>query len=111
MYQSIEEYLDALKNEMKDADPALVQDAQADAREHLTLALKASKDKEPDVPEADALNAIIDGYGSPDETASAYREVERVHPRCLIQQSNKGRFLGISLAYTQIRVPGVRCFI
>ena len=32
MFNTIEEYLDALKTEMKDADPALTQDAQAGKR-------------------------------------------------------------------------------
>ena len=99
MFNTIEEYLNALKTEMKDADPALVQDAQADAREHLTLALKASKDEKPDISDADALKTIIEGYGSPEETASAYKEVERrmspvlsqpVKPRSFI-----GRFFGV----------------
>ncbi|MBN8580735.1 MAG: sensor domain-containing protein [Anaerolineae bacterium] len=112
MYQSIEEYLDALKNEMKDADPALVQDAQADAREHLTLALKASKDKEPDVSEADALNAVIDGYGSPEETASAYREVERrtspVLNPAVKQRSFLGDFFGV---YTDPRAWGALLYM
>jgi len=77
MFNSIEEYLDALQDEMKDADPALMQDAQADAREHLSLALDAAREKTPDVSEADALKAIVEEYGTPEETASAYREIER----------------------------------
>lgn len=99
MFNTIEDYLDALKNEMKDADPALVQDAQADAREHLTMALKASKEKQPEVSDADALKTIIEGYGSPEETASAYKEVERRTSPVLTQpvkpQSALGRFLGV----------------
>ena len=99
MFNTIEEYLDALKTEMKDADPALVQDAQADAREHLTLALKASKDEKPDISDADALKTIIEGYGSPEETASAYKEVERRMSPVLSQpvkpRSFMGRFFGV----------------
>ncbi|MBI2331344.1 MAG: sensor domain-containing protein [Chloroflexi bacterium] len=99
MFNTIEDYLDALKDEMKDADPALVQDAQADAREHLTMALKASKEKQPEVSDADALKTIIEGYGSPEETASAYKEVERRTSPVLTQpvkpQSALGRFLGV----------------
>jgi len=99
MFKTIEDYLDALKNEMKDADPAVVQDAQADAREHLTMALKASKEKQPDITDADALQTIIDGYGSPEETASAYKEVERRTSPVLTQavksQSALGRFFGV----------------
>ncbi len=77
MFNSVEEYLDALQDEMKDADPALAQDAQADAREHLSLALDAAREKAPDGSEADALKSIVEEYGTPEETASAYREIER----------------------------------
>jgi len=77
MYKTIEEYLDALKNEMKGGDAALVQDALADAREHLSNALGAAREKTPEVADADALAIIVEEYGSPEETASAYREVER----------------------------------
>lgn len=99
MFKTIEEYLDALKNEMKDADPALVQDAQSDAREHLTLALKAAKEKQADISDTDALSSIIDEYGLPEETASAYKEVERRTSPALTQpvkqQSMLGRFFGV----------------
>ncbi len=112
MYKTIEDYLDALKTEMKDADPALVQDAQADAREHLTLALKASKEKTPDVAETDALQAIIDGYGLPEETASAYREVERRTSTVLNpvgkQKSFLGTFFGV---YTDPRAWGALLYM
>ena len=42
MFNTIENYLEALKTEMKDADPALIQDAQTDANEHLSTALLAA---------------------------------------------------------------------
>jgi hypothetical protein len=101
MFKTIEEYLDALKNEMKDADPALIQDAQADAREHLSNALEAVREKSPEVSVADALVGIIEEYGSPEETASAYREVERRTSPAIKQnvkpQSALGRFFGVYL--------------
>jgi len=101
MFKTIEDYLDALKNEMKDADSALIQDAQADAREHLSTALEAAREKSPEVSVADALVGIIEEYGSPEETASAYREVERRTSPALKQsvkpQSALGRFFGVYL--------------
>jgi len=69
MFNTIEEYLDGLKSEMKECDAALIQDAQADAREHLSVALEAAREKTPEVSEAEALKAIIEEYGTPDETA------------------------------------------
>jgi hypothetical protein len=101
MFNKIEEYLDALKNEMKDADPALVQDAQSDAREHLSMALEAAREKTPEMNEIEALSAIIEEYGTPEETASAYKEVERRTPPALKQtikpRSALGSFFGVYL--------------
>lgn len=99
MFKTIEEYLKALKTELKDADPALLQDALSDAREHLTTALEAAVAANPAVDVEEALQPIVEEYGSPEETASAYREVERrmspslkqvVRPRSLL-----GRFFGV----------------
>lgn len=112
MNKTIDEYLDALKNEMKDADPAVVQDALADAREHLSAALAVVRDASPETSEVDALGKIIEEYGSPEETASAYREVERrtspalkqaIKPRSLL-----GRFFGV---YTDPRAWGALLYM
>jgi len=94
MFNSVEEYLDALQDEMKDADPALAQDAQADAREHLSLALDAAREKAPDGSEADALKSIVEEYGTPEETASAYREIERRTSPSLKQAAKPSSFWG-----------------
>ena len=94
MFNTIEEYLDALKNEMKDADPALVQDAQADAREHLSMALEVARGKTPDGNEAEALKSIVNEYGTPEETASAYREIERRTSPSLKQAAKPNSFWG-----------------
>ncbi len=77
MFNTIDEYLDALKNEMLGNDPALLQDALADAREHLSTALAVVREQNIGLKEADALKPIIEEYGTPEETASAYKEVER----------------------------------
>jgi hypothetical protein len=101
MFNSIDEYLNALKGEMKDADPALIQDALSDAREHLTLALESVQQKTPEVSVPDALKVIVGEYGSPEETASAYQEVERrtLPPWRQSGKSNSigSRFLGVYL--------------
>ncbi|MBE0670147.1 MAG: sensor domain-containing protein [Anaerolineales bacterium] len=112
MFNTVEEYLDALKNEMKDADPALVQDAQADAREHLSTALTVAREAAPEVSEADALRKIIEEYGVPEETASAYREVERRTSPILKQPAKSGsalgRFFGV---YTDPRAWGALLYM
>jgi hypothetical protein len=77
MIRSVEEYLDALKNELKGSDAATLQDALADAEEHLRAALVSLREHKPEISEMDALTQVIEQYGSPDETATAYKEVER----------------------------------
>ena len=77
MFNTIEEYLDALKKVMQGSDAALIQDVLADAREYLSMALEAAREKDPSVSEVDALQTIIGQYGAPEEIASAYREIER----------------------------------
>ncbi len=112
MFNTIDEYLDALKNEMKDADLALVQDAQADAREHLSTALGVAREAAPETSETDALKKIIEEYGSPEETASAYKEVERRTSPLLKQtvkpRSALGRFFGV---YTDPRAWGALLYM
>ena len=99
MIKSIEEYLDQLKVELKDGDAATVQDALADAEEHLRVALANLKQEQPEAAEDDALGQVIEQYGSPEETASAYREVERltrpVAKKIPVQQVAIRRFLGV----------------
>lgn len=112
MFNSIEEYLDTLKNEMKDADPALIQDAQSDAREHLSAALAVSRAKDPGAEERDLLAKIVEAYGAPEETASAYREVERrtspVLNPTVASRSWVERFLGV---YTDPRAWGALLYM
>ena len=112
MFNTVEEYLDALKNEMKDADVALVQDAQADAREHLSTALEVARTSTPEISEADMLKKIIEEYGTPEETASAYKEVERrtspVLKQAVKPRSALGRFFGV---YTDPRAWGALLYM
>ena len=112
MFKTIDEYLEALKTEMQGSDPALLQDALSDAREHLSAALSDARARNAEINEADALPAIVDNYGSPEETASAYREVEkRTSP--VIKQNTKprsllGRFFGV---YADPRTWGAMLFM
>ena len=94
MFNTIDEYLEALKTEMQGADPALMQDALSDAREHLSLALEAAREKSPEMNEAETLSGIIEEYGTPNETASAYREIERRISPSLKQNKKPASFWG-----------------
>lgn len=102
MNNLIDTYLDELKNEMKGFDPAVIRDALADAEEHFQTALAIENEEDPDLDENAALQKIIDQYGSPAETATAYAEVERRTPPGLVrppqakaQKSLLSRFFGI----------------
>jgi len=74
--KNVDDYLIRLKKELKGSDPALIQDALADAEEHLRFALNTSKAEAPNIEEAEALVPIIEKYGSPIEVAAAYKKIE-----------------------------------
>ena len=80
MYKTVEDYLDALKQEMQGTDNATIQDALVDAEEHLRTALEN---------DADDLPTIIEQYGTPAETAAAYAEVERLTAPALTGSATK----------------------
>ncbi|HWG72203.1 MAG TPA: sensor domain-containing protein [Steroidobacteraceae bacterium] len=102
--RSIDQYLQALREELAGEDTALIQDALYDAEEYL----RAEVATHPDKSEADVLELIASTYGAPDEVAAAYRDTEaRVKaamttPR-RIPSSGAGAFFGVFLdprAYT-----------
>src|SRR5262245_28285875 len=101
MIKSVEDYLDVLKTELNGSDAATIQDALADAEEHLRAALASLRENQPEIPEEEALAQVIEHYGSPDETASAYKEVERRTLPSLARETSDQqdsafrRFLGV----------------
>jgi hypothetical protein len=98
---SIDEYLRNLKQKMSGVDRAGVQDALSDAEEYLRNALTNARITQPDIPEAEALIKIIDGYGMPEEVAMAYRQIETRIPTGLNPNANTAqrswwsRFFGV----------------
>ena len=81
MINSIDGYLDSLKVALKGCDNATIQDALSDAEEHLRTAIDKGLEESDKVVEADILLNVIDKYGSPDEIANAYRDIEdRIRP-------------------------------
>ena len=97
MIKSVEEYLRQLKKELAGCDRATIQDALSDAEEYLRNTLAAR----PDLAEADALLPVIEKYGTLDEIAAAYREIESRVPATLAPARNPGgrsiapRFFGV----------------
>ncbi len=76
MYKSIADYLEELNRKLKGCDPALVQDALSDAEEHLQSAIQGIEKEGDDGKEPRRMSDIFEQYGSPEEVASAYREME-----------------------------------
>jgi hypothetical protein len=86
--ERIQAYLKNLKVALKGMDKAVIQDALADAEEHLRAALAAEmENQEGDSPE-EVLEGIIADYGTPDEIAEAYRNWERSLPPALAAASS-----------------------
>jgi len=113
MIKSIEEYLELLKTELQGSDAATVQDALSDAEDHLRAALVNLREKQPEVSEEAALDQIIEQYGSPSETASAYVEVERrtipqLSRANINNESVLSRFFGV---YTDARAWGALLYM
>jgi uncharacterized membrane protein len=99
--ETIREYLDQLRKELKGADPAMIQDALYDAEEHL----RAELAEHPEMDEASVLAKLAGSYGAPDEVADIYRvkegEVEQaLRPRRVRppeKRSALARFFGVAL--------------
>jgi len=75
MLKNVDEYLVELKKELNGSDIATVQDALADAEDHLRTAVIGLREHELGMAESDALQIAIEQYGTPSETAAAYIEV------------------------------------
>src|SRR5512137_241329 len=101
MVNSVDEYLSLLRKELAGSDAAVVQDALADAEEHLRMALAQAISGRPDISEAEVIPAIAEKYGSPQEIAAAYRQMEARLPAGLgrpayaRQRSILSRFFGV----------------
>ena len=62
MIKSIDEYLRLLRKELAGSDAAVIQDALADAEEHLRMALAQAINGNPTTSEAEAIPAIAEKY-------------------------------------------------
>ncbi len=81
----IQTYLDDLKGALKGSDKATIQDALADAEEHLRTALETERAEVDELDENQALGLIIAEYGEAAEIAEAYQSWESALPAALAQ--------------------------
>ena len=79
----IQTYLDDLKSALAGADKATVQDALADAEEHLRTALESEKADQEDLAENEVIKGVIQTYGEAEEIAQAYLSWEQNLPPAL----------------------------
>ncbi|MBT3362633.1 MAG: hypothetical protein HN929_01800 [Chloroflexi bacterium] len=76
MIKTIKEYLHQLRKELRGSDSAIVQDALSDAEEHLRDAYNNAITIYPSISDADAIMQVIEEYGTPEEVAAGYRDIE-----------------------------------
>ncbi|MFT4257787.1 MAG: sensor domain-containing protein [Pseudoxanthomonas sp.] len=95
---TIAEYLEQLRAALKDADPAMVQDALYDAEDYLRSELAEQAGKS----EAEVIASVAGSYGAPEEVADIYRDTEATVARALRapppppRKSPLGKFFGVA---------------
>jgi uncharacterized membrane protein len=76
MYQNVEAYLSELRDRLTGLDSATIQDALADAEDHLRTALEQARREHPEATEASLLAGLVATFGTPEEVARSYRDIE-----------------------------------
>lgn len=76
---TIEQYLQQLRQALKGADPALIQDALYDAEE----CLRSELAEQPGRDQAEVIASVAGSYGAPEEVAQIYLETEVTVNRAL----------------------------
>lgn len=119
MCEEIRSYLERLRKELAGSDPATIQDALADAEDHLRMAVAREKTTDRNASEEETWQHAIDRYGSPAEVAEGYRGFEKLvtpgiaPPAEPVDGSLIRRFFGIvrdprayaALLYTLLALP------
>ncbi|HVV64915.1 MAG TPA: sensor domain-containing protein [Rhizomicrobium sp.] len=70
--ETVRAYLDELRRALKGAPAGLIADALADAEDHLNNEISHN----PEIPESQILASVIETYGTPQEIAEEYRDME-----------------------------------
>ncbi len=78
MNKQIENYLDGLKNALTDLDRSTIQDALADAEDHLNTAYQIETEERPDADTGELLRVIIERYGTPEDILEQYSDIEEI---------------------------------
>lgn len=78
MNKHIEKYLDDLRDAMRELDKSTIQDALADAEDHLTTALQVETEEKPDTDKSELVKEIIERYGTPEDIFEQYSDIEEI---------------------------------
>ena len=70
--ETVRAYLDQLRRALKGAPTGLISDALADCEEHLNIEVAQN----PELDEPTILASVVETYGSPQEIAEEYRDME-----------------------------------
>ena len=70
--ETVRAYLEQLRRALKGAPPGLISDALADCEEHLNTEIAQN----PELDETTILASVVETYGSPQEIAEEYRDME-----------------------------------
>ncbi|HEV2606985.1 MAG TPA: sensor domain-containing protein [Xanthomonadaceae bacterium] len=96
---TISEYLAQLREALRGAEPALIQDALYDAEEYLRSELAERKGED----EASVIASVAGSYGNPEEVADIYRDTEVKVTRAMRtpppppRSSALGQFFGVAV--------------
>jgi uncharacterized membrane protein len=93
---SVREYLSELRRALKGAPRGLIADALADCEEHLNMEIADN----PDMDEAAVMATVVETYGSPQEIAEEYRDMEAsittpFPKQPELETSDSGGFFGV----------------
>lgn len=92
---SVRAYLAALRRALKGAPRGLIADALADCEEHLNMEIAQN----PDLDEAAVMATVVETYGTPEEIAEEYRDMEdsisTPFPKQHEPSSGHGGFFGV----------------
>ncbi|MFH1277366.1 MAG: sensor domain-containing protein [Candidatus Eisenbacteria bacterium] len=77
MSEAIRAYLESLRRELAGSDPATIQDALADAEDHLRADMERARASGTNRTDEELLAEATERFGTPVEVAAAYREIEK----------------------------------
>ena len=106
MNSSIERYLDHLKTAMADMDRSTIQDALANAEDHLNAAVQGELLENPGADPGETAEKVIKLYGSPEDIRDVYLDIEEFTTPVFAEPVSGRRTRGFSGFFSVIGEPG-----